>query len=118
MSRENPTEQGGDLRKNWETSTKEVENFKAGKHGNNSYFAYFQETKENCEDELIVTWMGDLIAWVVQRFPAYKVPVFGGFPSLRQNFRAEGIDGHMYSGTYYVSSGNYVRMKRVKKGKE
>jgi hypothetical protein len=62
----------------------------------------------------VTTFMGDLLATITERGPKYKIPAFGGFPSERRNFRARGIDGHIYAGVAYVSSGDYCRMRRVK----
>lgn len=72
-----------------------------------SYFAYYNG---NAAQHLITTWMGDTLARVTWRGMPYRA----GFGGTRINFRALGIDGKTYAGTYFTSSGNYVRMKRIK----
>lgn len=76
------------------------------------YFAYFKDKKDDGERSMITTWMGDMIAQVV-RTNEYKVPAFGS-QSVRVAFRAYGIDGRLWSGTFYKSSGDYCRMRAIK----
>lgn len=94
---------------NRELSEREVAAFKAGV-GVNGYFAYW---REHDGQRSIGTWTGDQLATVTWASRPYRVPAFG-FPSTRVNFRALGIDGREYAGTYYSSSGSYVRMRAVK----
>ena len=61
----------------------------------------------------ITTWMGDTLADVQWKGAEYR----GNMGNRAVNFRAKGIDGKLYSGTYYKSSGDYVRMKRIKGGR-
>lgn len=86
----------------------EFEHMDAGKDG---YMAYWKDGR------VIVNWMGAVLAEILHQGGSYRSPAFGGRGSERVNFRALGIDGHTYSGTYYKSSGDYVRMKRVKGGR-
>jgi len=95
--------------RNIETSRLEVATFKSGVYSR--YFAYLSK------DRRITTWMGDTLATVTWMGAEYRCPGFGGFPSVRQNFTARGIDGRAWYGTFYKSSGDYVRM-RVKKERE
>lgn len=83
------------------------ENLDAGKNG---YGAYWSK-----DGRTITTWMGEPIATIIWKGSEYKTPAFGGRGSKRINFRAKGIDGHLYSGTYFTSSGDYVQMKRLSK---
>ena len=41
-------------------------------------------------------------------------PFTGAFGDRRQNFRAIAINGQIYTATAYLSSGDYVRMRRAK----
>ena len=72
------------------------------------YFVYVDEQKQE-----VTTWTGFTIGKCTLG-PVYKVPAFGGFPSKRQSIRFKAINGCEYYGTYYTSSGNYARVKRVK----
>lgn len=82
-------------------SRQEVEAFKAKRPEH--YFAYIDGAK-------ITTWTGDELARVVWSGDRFS-DNFGG---TRRNFRARGINGVTYSGTAYVSAGDYVRMRAVK----
>jgi hypothetical protein len=64
---------------------------------------------------VLTTWTGELLARVTWAGAPYECPAFGSFPSTRRNFRAVGIDGRVWAGTYYQSSGDYVRMRALKK---
>lgn len=86
-------------------SENEVLRFREGQE--ESYFAYLSAASMHTK---ITTWMGDELARVVWRGQEYTSPAYG-MPSKRQNFRALGIDGRLWSGTYFCSSGTYVRMK-------
>jgi hypothetical protein len=54
--------------------------------------------------------MGDVLATVTEVFEPFR----DNFDGVRQNFRALGINGAVYSGTAYLSAGDYVRMRPVK----
>lgn len=88
--------------RNAETSAKEVAAFAA--RAADKWFAYWHEGRE------IRNWMGAKLADVTWQGRPYNTPGFGR-SSERVNFRAKGIDGRMWSGTYYKSSGDYVRMR-------
>lgn len=103
--------------RNRETSAREVAAFLAEKP--DRYFAYWNARgrwsqpgvrPELIADDLITTWMGDELAKIV-----WTGNVFGsGFGDRRQNFRALGVNGVTYSGTAYLTAGDYVRMRKVK----
>lgn len=100
-------------------SRREVEAFLA--RSADSWFAYWQEAKPGPQLDMpsgvrpnaprLTTWMGDTLAYVTWWGAEYTSPAFGPFPSRRTNFRARGIDGREWYGTYYKSSGDYVRMR-------
>lgn len=92
---------------NRRTSQREVECFKLGMK--QRWFAYMGK---DCTH--ITTWVGDVLAEVTWLGDPYKCPAFGGFGSTRVNFRARGIDGRNWYGTFYLSSGDYVRMQACK----
>jgi hypothetical protein len=73
----------------------------------NGYFAYWQ-------GGAITTWTGVKLGTVLSTGREYRVPTRGVLPSVRVPFRARGIDDQLYSGTFYKSSGDYVRMRRIK----
>lgn len=100
---------------NEQRSAEEVAEFKA--HQWQTYFAYHKATECYVQriarlyhGDTITTWMGDELAKVTEAFP----PFHDNFGGLRQNFRAKGINGLTYSGTAYLTSGDYVRMRAVK----
>ena len=70
------------------------------------YFAYMSG-----DNKRITTWVGDKLGDVTFIGREYG----GGFGGVRQNFRMEGVDGRTWSGTFFKSSGDYVRMKPTKK---
>lgn len=74
------------------------------------WFAYWHDCGDGRVE--IRTFMGTVLARVVWQGRKYKVGAFGR-PSERINFRARGEDDSCWSGTFYVSSGDYVRMRRV-----
>ncbi len=94
---------------NHDLSQQEIAAFKNGA-AVNGYFAYWRERDGQ---RSIGTWAGDQLARVTWASQPYRVPAFG-HRSTRVNFRAVGIDGREYAGTYYSSSGSYVRMRAVK----
>lgn len=80
------------------------------------YSAYWRnhEPRVMCGGPVITTWAGDTLATVTRIGPAYTVYGLHGVASTRVSFRAQGINGVMYAGTYYKSSGDYVRMRAIK----
>ena len=88
-------------------SAVEVYEFKKDK-SKKPYFAYMKKDKKE-----ITTWTGQKLGDVTYLGNEYS----GGMGSRRQNFRMKGIDGREWSGTFYVSSGDYVRIKPVKEKK-
>ena len=98
---------------NRETSRAEVAAFKA-RDNDGRYFAYMGGAipSGTIGGTRIQTWMGDELATVSWLGHVYASPGFYR-PSKRQNFRALGIDGQTWSGTFYVSAGDYVRMRVV-----
>jgi hypothetical protein len=93
--------------KNWETSAREVEAFKA--RTSTKWGGYF-----HASNKAVQTWMGDKLADVTWVGRIYKVTTPSGGRSERFNFRAKGIDGRTWAGTAYTSSGDYVSMRVVK----
>lgn len=101
--------------RNRATSAQEVADFKANPP--DRYFAYHAQrpnealpTGPDIMGRRITTWMGDDLARVTWLGDAYR----SGFGDVRQNFHALSIDGATsYSGTAYLSAGDYVRMRRV-----
>jgi hypothetical protein len=97
-------------------SAQEVEDFKST--APSPYFAYgftepsgFDPVRRLHYGDKIGTWMGDELAKVREAFDPFR-DNFGG---IRQNFRALSIDREtVYSGTAYLSAGDYVRMRKVK----
>jgi len=63
--------------------------------------------------DLLTCWTGRELARVTWAGNPYRCPAIGG-SSVRQNFRARGIDGRDWAGTYYTSSGDYCRMRPTK----
>ena len=59
---------------------------------------------------VITTWTGDVLGYIVERRPAVR-DNFGG---TRQWIRAHAINGRVYAGWYFASSGNYARLRSVK----
>jgi hypothetical protein len=83
------------------------------------YFAYWNArgrwslpgvSPELVPGDTITTWMGDKLAGITWT----GNPFGSSFGDRRQNFRAKGINGATYSGTAYLSAGDYVRMRAVK----
>jgi hypothetical protein len=95
---------------NEDRSAVETYEFQHRDAGAAGYFAYWSQPPGG--PAKIGTFTGDKLADVTYA-REYTVPAFG-HRSVRVNFRARGIDGHCYSGTYFKSSGSYVRMKRAK----
>ena len=101
---------------NEQRSADEVAAFIADAPG--PYFAYWNArgrwakpgvSPELIPSDTITTWMGDVLAtitWTGNR----HISAFG---DARQNFRARGINGATYSGTAYLTAGDYARMRPV-----
>jgi hypothetical protein len=102
---------------NEQRSAAEVAAFIADEPG--PYFAYWNARgrwsrpgvkPELIRGDIITTWTGDRLADIT-----WTGNVFGsGFGDRRQNFRALGVNGATYSGTAYLTAGDYVRMRPVK----
>lgn len=73
------------------------------------YFLYVSEEKRTA-----FTWPGQTLG-TVQFGRAYKVPAFGGWPSVRVPVTIHAVNGLTYHGTYYKSSGDYARIERAKR---
>ena len=108
--------------RNRATSAREAAEFKA--RTADRWFAYWHEPSEATRrgaseaalgriPVTIQTWIGEVLARVTWQGRAYSTWGFGS-RSTRVNFRARGIDGREWFGTYYKSSGDYVRMRVVK----
>lgn len=99
--------------RNAETSKREVQRFHAVPKGGR-FFAYVDERGSASCHGRVTTWTGDTLALIVWKGARYRCPAFGGFGSERQNFRAQDpVTGALWSGTYYCSSGNYCRLRRI-----
>jgi len=72
------------------------------------YFLYIDDATGRA-----TTWNG-LLLGRVEHGSSYKSPSFG-HPSVRVPVKVYAINGWIYSGTYYASSGNYARVKRTTK---
>lgn len=104
--------------KNAKTSRQEVATFAAS--APSPYFAYYTTRRSGevgarhtmrAGVDSITTWTGDELAAVIHAGEEYV----SGFGDRRQNFRARSIDGRtIYSGTAFLSAGDYVRMRKVR----
>ena len=81
------------------------------------YFAYHNAKSSGLDPvrrlhhgDDITTWTGDRLARVIETNQPWR----DNFDGIRQNFRARGINGVTYSGTAYLTAGDYVRMRPVK----
>jgi hypothetical protein len=73
------------------------------------YFLYIDEQKRTA-----TTWTGDKLGDVTFG-REYSCPSFG-HRSVRQPVTIHAINGRIYHGTYFKSSGNYARVKLGKNG--
>ena len=73
-------------------------------------FLYIKET--DMWNGFAQTWTGAHLG-TVKFGRAYRTPAFGSM-STRVPVRIKAINGCEYAGTYYKSSGDYARVKRVK----
>lgn len=55
------------------------------------------------------TWMGDVLGDILWTGSEYRSPM----GDRRRNIRVLGINGVMYSGTCYVSAGDYCRIRKM-----
>ncbi|MDE2022476.1 MAG: hypothetical protein KGI71_06210 [Patescibacteria group bacterium] len=69
------------------------------------YFAYVDRAVTE-----VHTWMSGLLGKIYWHGSKFR-SVFG---DERINFRAKGIDGRIWAGTFYCSAGDYCRMRPVK----
>lgn len=69
------------------------------------YFAYYSNDMRR-----ITTWMGDTIGEVISHGNTFK----SSFGDRRVNIRMRAINGKTYSGTCFLDSGTYCRLKLVK----
>jgi hypothetical protein len=108
---------------NEQRSAEEIARFKAGEHltdGKGAYFAYWNARGRWSQVGVSASLIpGDLVTtWTGERLGTIKWtggPFYSSFSDRRQNFRAECIDGRTYSGTAYLTAGDYVRMRAVKR---
>jgi hypothetical protein len=70
------------------------------------YFAYAPKVERGTT---ITTWTGAELGLILSVRPVYV----SNMEDKRQNFRARAINGAEYSGTAYLSAGDYVRMRKV-----
>lgn len=94
---------------NEDRSRVEVYEFKRDKP--HKYFAYVYRDGMTNRLESVRTFTGDLIGRITWHGPIYEVRGFGPFPSQRQNLRINAVNGLTYSAVYFLSSGDYCRMK-------
>ena len=73
------------------------------------YFTYVATKTADAWRCNVTTWTGQYLG-TGRLGPVWR-DSFGG---KRQSIRFIGINGHTYSGTYFTSSGDYCRVKRVK----
>jgi len=75
-----------------------------------SYFAYVQRSTDplslSCK---ITTWMGDLLG-TGSLGNAYR----SNFGDQRRSIRIKGVNGVIYYGTFYESSGDYCHLRATK----
>jgi hypothetical protein len=88
---------------NDELSALEVFEFCRDKPDN--YFLYISKNQL-----FATTWVGEKLGTVVQM----GKPWSDNFGGTRVHIRISAINGAVYSGTYYKSSGDYARVKRVR----
>jgi hypothetical protein len=78
------------------------------------YFAYHEpalrERKTLGRQDRITTWTGELIGLIIEIGYSYQ----SNMGDWRQNFRAACRNGLIYSGTAYLSAGDYVRMRQAR----
>lgn len=95
---------------NDDRSAVEVYEFQHHDAGREGCFAYLFGSPP---PRYLGTWLGHRLADVTWLGQPYR----DGFGGLRQNLHATGIDGHSYYGTYFLSSGDYCRLRRRKRSK-
>jgi hypothetical protein len=73
------------------------------------YFLYVNQEKRTA-----TTWTGDLLGQITFG-REYRCPAFGGFSSRRIPVTVRAINGRVYVGTYYKSSGDFARVRLSKR---
>jgi hypothetical protein len=95
-------------RANAERSRAEVAEFTSEQP--DQYFAYHSAGRGNlARGTLITTWTGDPLGRVLEA----GEPYVSNFGDRRQSFRMLSAGMCSYSGTAYLSAGDYVRMRKV-----
>lgn len=72
------------------------------------YFAYFDKALTQ-----VRTWMGDKLGDITSRGREYRSPM----GDRRVNVTVQGINGRTYTGTCFVSAGDYCRLRMVKRAR-
>jgi hypothetical protein len=99
---------------NAETSRREVAAFVADKP--DRYFAYValpSPGRPKVTRAVLTTWTGDVLGNIVE----LRAPIRDNFGGTRQYIRVTAVNGRMYSGWYYTSSGDYARIRALKGGR-
>lgn len=65
----------------------------------------------NVKTMRVTTWTGDVLGVIEYLGPRYRC---GRNRSERQAIRVQGINGRIYHGTYFVSSGDYAKCEAAK----
>ncbi|MDH3291537.1 MAG: hypothetical protein OEO20_11400 [Gemmatimonadota bacterium] len=76
------------------------------------YLGYVALPKDHSGPVLFTTWVGDRLG-TARLGPRYRCPGFAGSYSERQSITVHGDNGRTYAGTYYVSTGDYARVKEL-----
>lgn len=97
-----PTGQGGDVPENWARSRAEIAAFIDEKP--DKYFLYINEGKREA-----ATWMGHKLGDVT-----FGRPYRSNMGDTRVPITVRGINGVVYTGTYFKSAGDYARIRKVK----
>lgn len=96
---------------NEETSALELYEFVTFKPS--ALFAYVHLEKPSAfdaGDRYITTWQGDRLGTITYIGYAYR----SNFGDTRRSIKIRAINGLIYSGTYYESSGDYCRVRALK----
>lgn len=73
------------------------------------YFAYVKGYRGYCSVGELVTWTGDKLGTVT-----FGVKYRDNFGGIRVPIRVQAINGRVYHGTYFESSGDYARIRVCK----
>lgn len=76
-------------------------------------FAYVKLLTNAAYPAHLTTFSGHLLGIVLELGRQYVNTGFGGSQAVRQSVSALCVDGLLYTGTYYTSSGDYARLKTV-----